>query len=305
MSSWDPYIKGFRLHLQMERSLSGNSVEGYTGDVIKLRDFSMKNGGLSPQKIELEQLQVFVKLLNELGISSNSQARIISGIKSFYRYLVLENEVKNDPTTLLEAPRTTRKLPEVLSIIEIDRIEKAIDRSKPEGERNFAMLEMLYSCGLRVSELITLRISDLHLKEDYIRVIGKGNKQRLIPLGRVAKKHLGIYMEDVRPHLAVKKGSEDVLFLNRRGSGLSRIYVFMLIKQLALKAGVNKVISPHTFRHSFATHLLDGGADLRAIQEMLGHESITTTEIYTHLDDSFLRENIMSFHPRNKKAGSS
>ncbi|MFL5752059.1 MAG: site-specific tyrosine recombinase XerD [Bacteroidia bacterium] len=300
MSAWDPYIKGFRLHLQMERSLSGNSVESYTDDVNKLRDFIDPTYALSPQKIKLEHLREFLKLLNEIGIGSNSQARIISGIRSFYKYLLLENEISHDPTTLLEAPRTKRKLPQVLSVPEIDALIGAVDRSKAEGERNVALLETLYSCGLRVSELITLKISDLHLKEDYIRIIGKGNKQRLVPLGKTAKKHIRLYLEQVRPAVPIKKGSEDVLFLNRRGAGLSRIYIFMLIKDLAKKAGVNKVISPHTFRHSFATHLIDGGADLRAIQEMLGHESITTTEIYTHLDDSFLRENIMSFHPRNK-----
>jgi integrase/recombinase XerD len=300
MSAWDPYIKGFRLHLQMERSLSGNSVEGYTADVNKLRDFIDPTYALSPQKIKLEHLREFLKLLNEIGIGSNSQARIVSGIRSFYKYLLLENEISHDPTTLLEAPRAKRKLPQVLSVPEIDALIGAVDRSKAEGERNVALLETLYSCGLRVSELITLKISDLHLKEDYIRIIGKGNKQRLVPLGKTAKKHIRLYLEQVRPAVPVKKGSEDVLFLNRRGTGLSRIYIFMLIKDLAIKAGVNKVISPHTFRHSFATHLIDGGADLRAIQEMLGHESITTTEIYTHLDDSFLRENIMSFHPRNK-----
>ena len=303
MSAWDPYIKGFRLHLQMERSLSKNSVESYTRDIVKLKNFTDDQLGLSPQKIELKHLRLFLKLLNEIGIGSNSQARIISGIRSFYHYLLLENEIKNDPTTLLEAPRTTRKLPQVLSIVEIDAIAAVIDRSKPEGERNMAMLETLYSCGLRVSELITLKISDLHLNDDYIRIIGKGNKQRLVPLGKTAKKHIKLYLEKIRPSVPVKKGNEDIAFLNRRGSGLSRIYIFLLIKELAKKAGVNKVISPHTFRHSFAPRLIDGGAGLRAIQEMLGHESITTTEIYTHLDDSFLRENIMSFHPRNKPKG--
>lgn len=301
MSLWDPCIKGFRLHLQMERSLSENSVESYTDDIIKLKTFAEKQG-LSPYKTELAHLQAFLKELNGMGIASTSQARIISGIRSFYKYLLLENEIKNDPTSLLEAPRTSRKLPQVLSVQEIDAIEKAIDRSKPEGERNMALLETLYSCGLRVSELTSLKISDLHLNDDYIRVIGKGSKQRLVPLGKSAKKHIRIYLEKIRPLVPVKKGFEDILFLNRRGSGLSRVYVFLLIKELAEKAGIKKDISPHTFRHSFATHLIDGGADLRAIQEMLGHESITTTEIYTHLDDLFLRDNILSFHPRNKKS---
>ncbi len=299
---WDSYIKGFRLYLQLERSLSENSVEAYALDIEKLSTFIQQKYAIGPQKVELQHLQDFVKWVSENGYGATSQARILSGIRSFYKYLLLENVMDADPTALIESPKTSRKIPEVLNIHEIDNIINSIDRSKPEGERNKALLETLYSCGLRVSELVNLKISDLHLNEAYIKVCGKGNKQRLVPIGETGKKHIELYLQQIRLHYPVKKGCDDVLFLNRRGGKLSRVYIFMLIKELSIKAGIKKDISPHTFRHSFATHLIEGGADLRAVQEMLGHESITTTEIYTHLDDMYLRENIISFHPRNRKS---
>jgi integrase/recombinase XerD len=238
--------------------------------------------------------------LNEIGLGATSQARIISGIRSFYKYLSLENEINFDPSLLLDFPKTMRKLPETLGVPEIDLIMKQIDYSQKEGQRNRAMLETLYGCGLRVSELVDLKISDLHFKEDYIMVIGKGDKQRMVPIGDYAKKFITIYLKEIRPLMPVAKANTDTLFLNRRGGKISRVMVFLIIKDLVEKAGIKKTISPHTFRHSFATHLLEGGADLRAIQEMLGHQSITTTEIYTHVDNHYLRENIISFHPRNK-----
>ncbi len=298
---WLSYINSFRLYLQLERSLSENSVEAYTDDLQKLAEFMSTSYSMGPKQLDLYHLQAFVKHIAESGYGATSQARIISGIRSFYKYLLLENEINNDPSELLESPRISRKLPDVLNIAEIDAIINSIDRSKPEGERNKAMLETLYSCGLRVSELVNLKVSGLYLSENFIKVSGKGNKQRLIPIGSTGIKHIELYLKQVRPHMSVKKGSEDVLFLNRNGGRLSRVYIFMLLKDLARKAGIKKEISPHTFRHSFATHLIEGGADLRAVQEMLGHESITTTEIYTHLDDMYLRENIISFHPRNRK----
>lgn len=237
----------------------------------------------------------------ELGFSAATQSRIISGVKTFYKFLLLENELKQSPAELLETPKLKRKLPEFLSVEEIDRMIACIDRSSPEGERNVAILETLYGCGLRVSELTGLKITDLHLDNDYIKIIGKGNKERLVPIGKIARKLITSYITQVRVHLPVKPKSEDIVFLNRRGANLSRVMVFYIIKDLAQKAGIKKSLSPHTFRHSFATHLVEGGADLRAVQEMLGHESITTTEIYTHLDRQFLRDNILTYHPRNKK----
>lgn len=252
----------------------------------------------SPQEIALKHLQDFVNWVNEIGMSARTQARVISGIKAFYKYLIMENMISENPTELLESPKTGRKLPDTLSVEEIDRIINAIDRSKPEGERNKAMLETLYSSGLRVSELINLKISNLFFKEGFIRLIGKGDKERIVPIGRTAIKYINIYLNDVRVHVPVKKGSEDILFLNRRGNKLSRNIIFMIIKDLVKKIGLNKKISPHTFRHSFATHLIEGGADLRAVQEMLGHESITTTEIYLHLNREYLRDTIMKYHPR-------
>lgn len=302
MSNWSSYKTRFKQYLQLERSLSKNSIEAYTDDLNKLEQYIQQySSGKSPLDLELNQLQAFVKWISEMGFSATSQARIISGIKTFYKFLLLENEIKQSLAELLEAPKTTRKLPVFLTIDEIDRLIAQIDRSTPEGERNITMLEALYSCGLRVSELVNLKISDLHLNEDYIKVIGKGNKERLVPIGKSAKKLLQNYINRVRVHLPIKKNAGDIIFLNRRGRPISRVMVFYVIKDLADKAGIKKKMSPHTFRHSFATHLVEGGADLRAVQEMLGHESITTTEIYTHIDRQYLRDNILSYHPRNKK----
>ena len=302
MKSWSPYLKRFKQYLQLERSLSKNSIEAYEDDLIKLQQYTqLFVGEVPPTETTYKQLSKFVEWLAELGFSATTQGRVISGIKTFYKFLVLEGEIKQSPAQLLEGPKTPRKLPVFLSVEEIDTLLAQIDRSTPEGERNYSMLETLYSCGLRVTELVTLKITDLHLEQEYIRVTGKGNKERLVPIGEKAVKLIKVYLQEVRSHVQVKKGQEDILYLNRRGSGLSRVMVFYLIKDLAVKAGVKKVLSPHTFRHSFATHLVEGGADLRAVQEMLGHESITTTEIYTHLDRHYLRENILSYHPRNKK----
>lgn len=302
MAGWKAYYIRFKHYLQLERSLSGNSIEAYADDLKKLENYSeLFQGYQGPDKFSYRQLQDFVEWVAVLGFSAATQARIISGIKTFYKFLLLENDISQNPSELLETPRIKRKVPVFLSVYEIDAMLACIDRSTPEGERNLSMLETLYSCGLRVSELVNLRISDLHLKEDYIKVTGKGNKERLIPIGKVAKKLIQNYISQVRLLVPVKKTADDILYLNRRGNGLSRVMVFYIIKDLALKAGIKKTLSPHSFRHSFATHLVEGGADLRAVQEMLGHESISTTEIYTHLDRQFLRDNILSYHPRNKK----
>lgn len=298
--SWPVYIKGFKSFLALEKSLSNNSVAAYLHDVEKFVQFlEYKKYTYSPKDIELKQLQEFLKWITELGMTATSQARIISGIKSFYKYLLLENVLNVDPTALLEAPKLGRKLPDTLNIEDINMILEAIDLSTPEGQRNKAMLETLYSCGLRVSELVNLKISNLFFNDGFIKVIGKGDKERLVPIGSVAIKQITIYQTEIRCHLAIKKEHEDILFLNRRGAKLTRVMVFTIIKRLAEKSGIKKHISPHTFRHSFATHLIEGGADLRAVQEMLGHESITTTEIYTHLDREYLREAIIRFHPRS------
>ena len=297
--NWKIYIQGFKSFLTLEKSLSENSIEAYLHDVGKLHQFTeFKKYNFGPKDIELKHLQEFLKWINELGMSAGTQARVISGIKGFYKYLLLENILSNDPTALLEAPKLGRKLPDVLSVEDINMIINAIDLSKPEGQRNKAMLETLYSCGLRVSELVNLKISNLYFNDGFIKVTGKGDKERLVPIGSPALKQITIYKNEVRCHNVPKKDNEDFLFLNRRGAKLSRVMVFLIIKELAFKIGMKKHISPHTFRHSFATHLIDGGADLRAIQEMLGHESITTTEIYTHLDREYLRLAIIQFHPR-------
>lgn len=302
MSNWNTYITRFKQYLQLERSLSKNSIEAYSDDLLKLKQYSeLFLANKLPDKYTYKQLLKFIEWLSELGISASSQARVISGIKAFYKFLVLENDIPSSPADLIEGPKLARKLPVYLNVEEIDKMMSLIDRSKPDGERNISMLETLYSCGLRVSELVNLKISDLHLNEDYIKVTGKGDKERLVPIGKSAKKMIENYMKTIRNHLSIKKGNEDVVYLNRRGAKLSRVMVFYIIKDLAAKAGIKKKLSPHTFRHSFATHLVEGGADLRAVQEMLGHESITTTEIYTHLDKQYLRENILSYHPRNKK----
>jgi integrase/recombinase XerD len=301
MNIWKSYINGFKAYLQLEKSLSGNSVEAYLHDVTKITQFlELQDLQLGPEKVELHHLQSFLQWVSELGMSARTQARVISGLRAFYRYLLLENIVQHDPTAILDLPRIGLKLPVTLNVKEIDLLIGKIDLSKPEGKRNKAMLETLYGCGLRVSELVNLRISNLFFKDGFIRVTGKGNKERLIPVGSVAQAEISYYLSDVRPHVPVKKGHEDILFLNRRGAGLSRVMIFTMIKKLATTAGIKKQISPHTFRHSFATHLVEGGADLRAVQEMLGHESITTTEIYTHLDKEYLRSTIIEFHPRAK-----
>lgn len=298
---WEAYKKGFKAYLQLEKSLSDHSVEAYLRDVEKLTEFLLSSDHkLSPAEVELKTLQQFVKWIGELGMTATSQARIISGIKGFYKYCLIENIVTADPTALLEAPKLKRTLPDVLSFDEIEKIISKIDQSKPEGGRNKAILETMYSCGLRVTEVVNLQISCLYLDVGFIRVIGKGNKERLVPIGSDASKYIKIYKDNIRVHVAVKKGNQDILFLNKRGGQLSRIMIFYIIKDLALKAGITKNISPHTFRHSFATHLVEGGADLRAVQEMLGHESITTTEIYTHLDRDFLRSTLQQFHPAYK-----
>ena len=295
---WDSYKKGFKAYLQLERSLSDNSVEAYLRDVDKLTSFLLlADEKKSPAELDLKTLQQFIKWVSELGMTASSQARTISGIKGFYKYCLIENIVTTDPTALLEAPKLKRSLPDTLSFDEIEKIIGKIDQSKPEGGRNKAILETLYSCGLRVTEVINLQISCLYLDVGFIRVIVKGNKERLVPIGSDAIKYIKLYKENIRIHVPIKKGNEDFLFLNKRGSPLSRIMIFYIIKELALKAGIKKNISPHTFRHSFATHLVEGGADLRAVQEMLGHESITTTEIYTHLDRDFLRSTLQQFHP--------
>ena len=295
-------LKSFITYLRLEKSLSPNSIEAYENDLKKLFSFlHINNDSTSITKLQLKDLQSFVQWLAEIGLSARSQARIISGIKSFYRFLLLENQIENDPTELLELPMLGRKLPETLDLIEIDAMIAEIDRSKAEGERNKAIIETLYSCGLRVSELVNLKISNLYPEESFIRVIGKGDKERLVPIGHQALKQIDLYLNQVRIHLDIQKGFEDYIFLNRRGKKLSRNMIFIITKDLAERAGIKKNISPHTFRHSFATHLVEGGADLRAVQEMLGHESIITTEIYTHLDRSFLRTEILNHHPRNIK----
>ena len=298
MSIWQSHLKGFLIYLRLEKSLSPNTIEAYGNDIEKLIQFvSLKeiNGG--PASIQLKDLQEYVKWIAELGMSERSQARIISGIKAFYKFCKQEQFCDQDPTELLSAPKLKKALPDTLTFEEIERIIGMIDLSKPEGMRNKAMLETLYSCGLRVSEIINLRRSHLYLDIGFVRVIGKGDKERLIPIGSDAAKYIQIYLNEIRVHLPEKKNCEDIVFLNRRGTALSRVMVFYIIKDLALKAEIKKNISPHTFRHSFATHLVEGGADLRAVQEMLGHESITTTEIYTHLDRNYLRDTLQRFHP--------
>lgn len=297
---WPSTINGFRAYLKLEKFLSPNSVEAYLQDMDKLQQFAVS---LVPQRkpetIVEQDLKAFMQWVNELGMTPASQARILSGIKAFYKFLLMENLISHNPAELIEAPRLQRKLPDTLNILEIDALIGAIDLSKADGMRNKTMLEVLYSCGLRVTELITLKISNLYLEDDFIKILGKGNKERLVPIGEQASKMTTIYLQEIRVHLKIKKGQEDYVFLSKRGVLLSRVMVFMIIKSLAEKIGLKKSISPHTFRHSFATHLIEGGADLRAVQEMLGHESITTTEIYTHLDREYLRETIVQYHPRS------
>jgi len=295
---WDSFKKGFKAYLQLEKSLSPNSVEAYLRDVEKLTQYLvLKNVEKQPSDILLTDLQEFVRFIAELGMTATSQARITSGIRGFYKYCLLESIVNHDPSMLLDVPKHSRKLPDTLSFEEIEMMIAAIDLSKQEGTRNKAMLETMYSCGLRVSETIELKISCLFFNDGYIRVIGKGDKERLIPIGASAMKYISLYLDTTHKLLKIKKDFEDYVFINSRGTSLSRVMVFYIIKDLALKAKINKNISPHTFRHSFATHLVEGGADLRAVQEMLGHESISTTEIYTHLDRDFLRSTLQQFHP--------
>ena len=295
---WDSYKKGFRAYLQLEKSLSRNSIEAYQRDLDKLTQYIQLTGALqNPSDITLPYLQEFIRWVAELGMSDSSQSRIISGLRSFYAYCLAEKIVTVDPTELLEAPKLRRSLPDVLSFEEIESMIAQIDLSKPEGGRNRAILETLYSCGLRVSELVNLRRSHLYLDIGFIRVVGKGDKERLIPIGQEAIRYIQIYLQDLRVHLPVIPGFEDILFLNRRGRKLTRVMIFYIIRDLAKLADIKKQISPHTLRHSFATHLVEGGADLRAVQEMLGHESITTTEIYTHLDRDYLRDTLQRFHP--------
>lgn len=298
--NWVSAIKGFQAYLKLERSLSANSIEAYTRDIQRLYEFAeIQQTKLTPESITLTDLRQFITWVNELGMIPSSQARILSGVKAFYKYMLMEDLINADPSELLEAPKITRKLPDTLSYEDINKLINAIDLSKPDGARNKAIMETLYGCGLRVSELTELKLSNLYLEIEFIKVTGKGNKERLVPIGGSAIKALKIWIEEVRVHVPIKKGEEDYVFLNRRGSRLSRVYIFMMIKALAEQVGLKKTISPHTFRHSFATHLVEGGADLRAVQEMLGHESITTTEIYTHLDREYLKGTIIQFHPRN------
>jgi len=293
------YLKGFKEYLKLERGLSSYSIDAYLNDVDKLFQYYLSIGQeLNIKNVKLADLSKFITWLNEIGMQANSQARVISGIKAFFSYLMQEEIILEDPTALLESPKLSRKLPDTLNIYEINLLIDAIDASKPEGMRNKTIIEMLYGCGLRVTELIELKISNVYVDAEFIKVVGKGNKERIVPIGGIALKLLGIYLHQIRVHLNIKKGHEDYIFLNKTGSRLSRISVFNLIKSLALKTGIHKSISPHTLRHSFASHLIEGGADLRAVQEMLGHVSITTTEIYTHLDRDYLKEVIKSFHPR-------
>ena len=298
---WESYKKGFKAYLQLEKSLSDNSVQAYLRDIELLTNFLQEKETLkNPSDILLKDLQSFLKWITELGMAGTSQARIISGVRAFYKYCLLENVSQTDPTSLLEAPKLKRSLPDVLSFDEIESMIAVIDLSKPEGGRNKAILETMYSCGLRVSEVVNLRVSQLYPDVGFVRVIGKGDKERLVPVGSSAIKYIAIYKNNIRVHATPVKGNEDILFLNNRGSKLSRVMIFYIIKDLAIKAGIKKTVSPHTFRHSFATHLVEGGADLRAVQEMLGHASITTTEIYTHLDREFLRKTLENFHPAFK-----
>ena len=300
---WDIYKKGFKAFLQLEKSLSAHSVEAYLRDIDKFAQYLFDEvGAIGPAEVTLKHLQAFIQTIGKLEMAPSSQARIISGIKSFFKYCLLEQIITINPTTLLPTPKIQRKLPDVLSFEEIEQLIAAIDLSKPEGGRNKAILEVMYSSGLRVTEAINLKISSLYLDVGFIRVIGKGDKERLVPIGSDAIKYIKLYKETIRVHQTPAKDFEDILFLNNRGKALSRVMIFYIIKDLIQKTGINKTISPHSFRHSFATHLVEGGADLRAVQEMLGHESITTTEIYTHINREYLRDTLDRFHPAFKKA---
>ncbi|SMC94229.1 site-specific tyrosine recombinase XerD [Pedobacter nyackensis] len=296
----NPYLQSFRNYLKLERSLSNNSIDAYLSDLNKLFQYFESTGEVRLVKdVTSDHLKLFISWINELGMLPSTQARVVSGLKSFFSFLMLEEIISDDPSALLETPRLVRHLPDTLETHEINAMIEVIDASKPDGMRNKAILETLYGCGLRVSELINLKISDVFEDNEFIRVTGKGNKERLVPIGNIALKYINIYLQETRVHLSIKKGFEDYIFLNRTGTRLSRISVFSIIKTLAIKSGLRKSISPHTFRHSFATHLIEGGADLRAVQEMLGHSSITTTEIYTHLDRDYLKGVITEFHSRS------
>ena len=300
---WDIYKKGFKSFLQLEKSLSVHSVEAYLRDIDKFAQYLYDEvGAIGPAEVSLKHLQSFIQTIGKLEMAPSSQARIISGIKSFFKYCLLEQIITVNPTTLLPTPKIQRKLPDVLSFEEIEQLINAIDLSKPEGGRNKAILEVMYSSGLRVTEAINLKISSLYLNVGFIRVIGKGDKERLVPIGSDAIKYIKLYKETMRVHQTPAKDCDDILFLNNRGKALSRVMIFYIIKDLIQKTGIQKTISPHSFRHSFATHLVEGGADLRAVQEMLGHESITTTEIYTHINREYLRDTLDRFHPAFKKA---
>ncbi len=297
---WEAEIKEYRSFLMIEKSLSDNSVQAYLTDIEKLVQFlEYHHFELSPGQIQPDHLRQFISWISDMGMSARTQARVISGLKSFFKFLIMEEKTDTDPTALLESPKIGRKLPEVLSVHEIDALVAAIDLSKPEGQRNKAIIETLYGCGLRVSELTNLKISDLFFEQGFVKITGKGDKERLVPIGRKAIKEINYYFEQYRNHLDIDKEYENIVFLNRRGKKLTRVMIFTIIRRLAEKIDLKRVISPHTFRHSFASHLIEGGADLRAVQEMLGHESILTTEIYTHLDREYLRDAIIRYHPRS------
>ena len=299
--SWNVYIRGYQNYLQIEKSLSKNTVDGYCRDIKKLNNFF--NGNDDKKKIEdvnYQDFQNYLSYLNDLKINARSQSRVISSMRSFFKFLILEKIIKENPTELLENPKTGKKLPEFLTIEEIELLVNQIDRSKKEGERNLAIIEVLYGCGLRVTELIELKISEIYWEEGFVRIIGKGNKERLVPLGKIASKHLKIYLNEIRVHQMVKDLFVDHVFINKNGSKISRVMIFKIVKKLTEKAGIQKNISPHSLRHSFATHLVQGGADLRSVQEMLGHQSITTTEVYTHLDKNYLKQAILDHHPLEK-----
>jgi len=299
---WKSLIKGFGDYLRLERSLSTNSIEAYTNDILKLHQYISISGlETKPQEVNYDLLQKFILYINQLGLNDRSQARIISGVKAFYKFLLMEDLIHESPAALLEGPKLQRKIPDVLSIEEMQEVLHAIDMSAPHAQRNRAILETMYACGLRVSELTNLKLSNIFQEQGYIIVIGKNDKERIVPIADEAIKHIELYMQTERREITIQKGFEDFLFLNRRGKSLTRVMIFTLVKKYVAAAGINKTVSPHTFRHSFATHLVEGGADLRAVQEMLGHESITTTEIYTHLDKKFLKETILLYHPSNRQ----
>ena len=298
--SWNTYTKQFKNYLKLERSLASNSIDAYLADISKLQQFfDIRKKVIAPTNVTQQDLVDFLEFITELGMSAYTQARMVSGLKAFFKFLIYEEVITKDPSALIEAPKLGRKLPDTLDLPEIDQLFEAIDLSTPEGQRNRAMLETLYSSGLRVSELTGLKISNIHDDVGFLRIVGKGSKERLVPVGKSALKYMKIFRDQVRVHINVQKGFDDTLFLTKRGKPISRVMVFMIIKDLAAKIGLKKNISPHTFRHSFATHLIEGGADLRAVQEMLGHESITTTEIYTHLDRDYLKQVITQYHPRS------